>query len=56
MSDSATLWTVPCQASMSMGFSRQEHRRGLPFLPSGALPDPGVEPASPALAGQVVYN
>ena len=37
-----------------MGFSRQEYWSGLPCLPPGDLPDPGVEPAfpvSPALAG-----
>ena len=31
-----------------MGFSRQEHWSGLPFPPPGGLPDPGIEPASPA--------
>ena len=36
------------QASPSMGFSRQEYWSGLPF-PSGNLPDPGIEPRSPAL-------
>ena len=39
------------QAPLSMGFSRQEHWSGLPFPPPGDLPDPGVEPTSPALAG-----
>ena len=39
-------WTVTCQAPLSMGFSRQEYWSGLPF-PS--LPDPGIEPRSPAL-------
>ena len=34
-----------------MGFSRQEYRSGLPFLSPGDLPDPGIEPMSPALAG-----
>ena len=34
-----------------MGFSRQEYWSGLPFPPPGNLPDPGTEPASPALAG-----
>ena len=28
----ATLWTAAYQASLSMGFSRQEHWSGLPFL------------------------
>ena len=48
---SATLWTVAHQAPLSMGFSRQEYWSGLPFPPPGDLPDPGIEPASPALAG-----
>ena len=50
----ATLWTVVCQAPLSMGFSRQEYWSGLPFPSPGDLPDPGIEPASPvspALAG-----
>ena len=51
----ATLWTVACQAPLSMGFSRQEYWSGLPFPSPGDLPDPGIEPtslASPALAGR----
>ena len=50
----ATPWMVVCQAPLSMGFSRQEHWSGLPFLSPGDLPDPGMEPTSlafPALAG-----
>ena len=50
----ATLWTVVCQAPLSMGFSRQEYCSGLPFSPTGNLPDPGIELLSlmsPALAG-----
>ena len=39
------------QAPLSVGFLRQEYRSGLPFPPPGDLPDPGTEPASPALAG-----
>ena len=49
-----TPWTVAHQASLSMGFSRQEHWSGLPFPPPRDLPDPGIEPVSlgcPALAG-----
>ena len=38
------------QAPLSMGFSRQEYWSGLPFLPPGDLPDPGIESRSPALA------
>ena len=48
---SVTPWTVAHQASLSMGFSREEHWSGLPFPSSGILPDPGIEPASVALAG-----
>ena len=42
-------WTVIHQASLSMGFSRQEHWSRLPFPPPGDLPNPGIEPRSPAL-------
>ena len=45
----ATPWTVTCQAPLSMGSSRQEYLSGLPFPPPGNLPDPGIEPRSPAL-------
>ena len=47
-------WTIACQAPLSMEFSRQEYRRGLPFLTPGYLPNPGIESMSPvasALAG-----
>ena len=37
------------QAPPSMGFSRQEYWSGLPFPSPGNLPDPGIEPRSPAL-------
>ena len=46
------LWTVACQAPLSMGLSRQEYWCGLPFAPPGDLPDPGIKPRSPALAGR----
>ena len=46
-----TPWTAARQAPLSMGFSRQEYSSGLPFPPPGDLPDPGIEPQSPALAG-----
>ena len=50
MSDSfATPWTIASQATLSMGFFRQEYWSGLPFPPPGDLPNPGIEPASPAL-------
>ena len=45
----ATLRTVAHQAPPSMGFSRQEYWSGLPFPSPGDLPDPGIEPRSPAL-------
>ena len=45
----ATLWTVAYQAPPSMGFSRQEYWSGLPFPSPGDLPNPGIEPVSPAL-------
>ena len=44
-----TLWTVAYQAPLSMGFSKQEYWGGLPFSSPGDLPDPGIEPRSPAL-------
>ena len=44
-----TPWTVACQAPLSVGFSRQEYWRGLPFPSPGDLSDPGIEPRSPAL-------
>ena len=45
----ATPWTVAHQAPLSVGFSRQEYWSGLPFPSPGDLPDPGIEPRSPAL-------
>ena len=45
----ATPWTVAYQALPSMGFSRQEYWSGLPFPSPGDLPNPGIEPRSPAL-------
>ena len=45
----ATPWTVAYQAPPSMGFSRQECWNGLPFPSPGDLPNPGIEPGSPAL-------
>ena len=43
----ATPWTATCQASLSMGFSRQEYWSGLPCHPPGDLPDPGIKTVSP---------
>ena len=45
----ATPRTVAHQAPLLMGFPKQEYWSGLPFLFPGNLPDPGIEPPSPAL-------
>ena len=45
---SATPWTVALQVPLSMGYFRQEYWSGLPFPPPGDLPNPGIEPVSPA--------
>ena len=48
----ATLWTVTCQAPLSVGCSRQEYQSGLPCHSPGDLRTPGIEPislTSPAL-------
>ena len=42
-------WTVALQVPQLMGFCRQEYWSGLPFPSPGDLPDPGIEPGSPAL-------
>ena len=44
-----TPWTVAYEAPLSMEFSRQEYWSGLPYPSPGDLPDPGIEPGSPAL-------
>ena len=49
-----TPWTVAHQAPLSMEFSRQEYSSGLPFPSPGDLPDPGIEPRSPALQADVL--
>ena len=46
---SHALWTVACQASLSMGFSRQGYWSGLPCPPPEDLPDTGMKLVSPAL-------
>ena len=50
-SDSETPWTVAGQVPLSMGFSRQEYWSELPFPTPEDLPNPGIKPKSPALAG-----
>ena len=44
----AILWTVAHQASLCMGYFRQEYWSGLSFPPPGDLPNPGIEPVSSA--------
>ena len=48
----ATPWTVAHQPPLSMEFSRQEYWSELPFPSPGDPPNPGIEPASLALAGR----
>ena len=42
-------WTVAHQSPLSVEFFRQESWSGLPFPSPEDLPDPGIEPGSPAL-------
>ena len=42
-------WTVAHQAPLFTAFFRQEYCSGLPFPSPGDVPDPGIEPGSPAL-------
>ena len=52
----ASPWTVAHQASPSLGFSRQEYWNGLPFPSPGHIPDPGIEPRSPALEADALSS
>ena len=52
----ATPRTAAHHAPLSMGFSRQEHWSRLPFPSPGALPDPGIKPASPAAPVLQAYS
>ena len=45
--------TVAHQASLSLGFSMQEYRSGLPFPPPGDLPNPRIELMSPILEDRI---
>ena len=45
----ATPWSVACQAPLSMRFPREGYWGGLPCPPPGDLPNPGIDPRSPAL-------
>ena len=47
-----TLWTAAYKAPLSLEFSRQEYWSRLPFPTPEDLPNPGIEPTSPALAGR----
>ena len=51
-----TPWAVAHQAPPSMGFSRQEYWSELPFPSPGDLPDPGIEPKSPALQADALIS
>ena len=46
---SVTPWTVAHQAPLFIAFPRKEYWSGLPFPSLGDLPNPGIEPGSPAL-------
>ena len=52
MSNSATPWTVAHQTPLSMGFFQARMLEWVAISSSGDLPDPGIEPVSPALAGR----
>ena len=52
----ATPWTVAHQAPQSVGFSRQEYWNRLPFPSPGDLPNPGIEPRSPALQADTLTS
>ena len=51
-----TLWSIDCQAPLSMEFSRQEYWIGLLFPSPGDLSNPGIEPKSPALQADGGYG
>ena len=52
----ATPWTVAYQTPPSMGLSSQEYWSGLPFPSLGGLPNPGIEPRSPALEADALTS
>ena len=56
MSDSLWPWTIAYQAPLSMEFSRQEYCNGWPFPAPGDLPNPGIEPRSPALQTDSLWS
>ena len=52
----ATPWTVAYQTPPSMGFSRQEYWSGVSFPSPGDLPNPGMEPGSPAFQADALTS
>ena len=52
----ATPWTIAHHAPLSMEFSRQDYWSGLPFPSPGDLPNPGIEPRSPALQADALTS
>ena len=57
MSDTFVIpWAVALQASLSMGFSRQEYWNELPFPSPGDLPNPGIEPGSLAFQADALTS
>ena len=51
-----TPWTVAHEATLSVGFSRQEYWSGFPFPSSEDLPDLGIVPGSPALQANSLHS
>ena len=51
-----TPWTVVYHAPLSMGFSRQGYKSGLPFPSPGVLTNPGIEPGSPTLQADALLS
>ena len=51
-----TSWTVTYQTPLSVAFSRQEYWSGLPFSSPGDLPNPEIEPGSPALQADLLLT
>ena len=51
-----TPWTLAYQAPPSMGLSRQEYSSGVPFPSPGDLPNPGMEPGSPAFQADALTS
>ena len=51
-----TPWTVAYQPPLSIAFSRQEYWSGLPFPSPRDLPNPGIEPGSPAFQADALTS